>query len=273
MIKKKSLSNFGKMECKMEEIEIKSTQNDLVKYVVKLQNAKFRKANKLIFVDGDKTMVGLIDDGVEFEYIFLKKDNRYLNKIKAKKIIYVNDKILDKISSVVTPCSMVGIIKEPEVNFSDFLKFNKIVLLDGIKDAGNLGTIIRSACAFLVDGIILVNDCVDIYNSKTIRSAAQNMFKIPIIHSDVNLIHQLKKTHTLISTVVNSKNDITNYKFPEKYIVAFGSEASGLSEEVIKLSDDKVTLLMDNNVESLNIAVFASITFAMMKLNQRFICS
>ena len=78
MIKKKSLSNFGKMECKMEEIEIKSTQNDLVKYVVKLQNAKFRKANKLIFVDGDKTMVGLIDDGVEFEYIFLKKDNRYL---------------------------------------------------------------------------------------------------------------------------------------------------------------------------------------------------
>lgn len=257
----------------MKEFEITSVQNDIVKFAVKLQNAKFRKTQKLIFVDGDKTMAGLIDDGIEFEYIFLKKNNFYLGKIKAKEIIYVNDKILEKISSVVTPCSMAGIIKEPETDFSNFKTLKKLVLLEGIKDAGNLGTIIRSANAFSMDGIVLVNDCVDIYNPKTIRAAAQNMFKIPVITADIKFVNELKKNHTLISTVVNSQNDFVQYKFPDNFIIAFGSEAFGLSDSIINLSDDKLTLFMDNNVESLNLAVCSSIAFALIKLNQRFILS
>ncbi len=257
----------------MKEIEITSVQNELVKFAVKLQNAKFRKKQKLIFVDGDKSIIGLVNDGVEFEYIFLKKDNPYINKVIAKEIIYVNDKILEKISSVVSPSSMVGIIKEPKILVDEFINFKKIALLDGIKDAGNLGTIIRSASAFSIDGILLINDCVDIYNPKTIRAAAQNMFKIPVAKVDLDFIKLLKKTHVLISTVVNSNNDFMDYNFPDKFIVAFGSEANGLSNEIVELSDEKITLFMDNEVESLNLAVCSSVVFALIKLNQRFILS
>ena len=64
--------------------EITSTQNDLVKFCVKLQNSKFRKEQKLILLDGNKTIEDIVKSGIEFEYIFLKKDNSLVNKIKAK---------------------------------------------------------------------------------------------------------------------------------------------------------------------------------------------
>ena len=250
----------------MHIVEISSTQNDLVKYCVKLQNSKFRKEEKLILLDGQKTINGLIDDGVVFEYFFAKKENPLIKKVNSKNIICVNDEILKKISTTKTPTDSVGIIKEPTVEFSDFYNLKKIALIDGVKDAGNLGTIIRSACAFCVEGIILFNDCVDLYNSKTIRAAAQNMFKIPLIATyDVDFIKKLKKNHKLISTVVDSYVEISQCKFGENYMLAFGSEADGISKTIYDISDEKITLKMNNDVESLNLGVCASIVFALIR--------
>lgn len=253
----------------MEIIQITSTQNDLVKYALKLQNSRFRKSQKMIFADGQKTIEGFIDDGIVFEYFFIKKDNPIAEKIKAKKLVYVSDEILKKITTTKSPCEVAGIIKEKETDKSIFFKLDKIALLENIKDAGNLGTIIRSAVAFGIDGIILFNDCVDLYNPKTIRATAQNIFKIPIISTkDINFIRELKNTHKIISTVVDSKNDLFKYKFDDKYIVAFGSEADGLTDRIVNLSDEKLSIFMENNVESINLAICASIVFATSKINR-----
>ena len=253
----------------METQKITSTQNNLVKFAIKLQNPKFRKTEQLILLDGEKTIQGIIENEMEFEYFFAKEDYNIKNA-KIKNYIQVTDEILKKISTTKTPTNAVGIIKEPQIEKNIFKKLNKIALIDGIKDPGNLGTIIRSAVAFSIDGIILFNDCVDLYNSKTIRATAQNMFKIPIIRtSDINFINSLKSDRKLISTVVTTKNELFNYKFDEKFIIAFGSEADGISEEILKISDEKVTLKMDNEVESINLGVCASITFALCKINKK----
>ena len=250
----------------MNTIEITSTQNDLVKYAVKLQDSKFRKSEKLILLDGAKTIQGIIDTGACFEYLFIKKDNELSKKAKVNKLVFVNDEILKKISTTKSPTDAIGIIREPKIKQEDFFSLNKVALIDGIKDAGNLGTIIRSAVAFSIDGIVLYGDCVDLYNTKTIRATAQNMFKIPIIAiKDISFIKELKKDKKLISTVVNSNNDILNYNFDEKFIIAFGSEATGVSDEILNLSDEKLTFKMDNEVESINLGVCASVTFALMK--------
>ena len=91
------------------------------------------------------------------------------------------------------------------------------------------------------------------------------MFKIPVVAGNLDLIKKLKENHKLISTVVKSKNDFLTYEFSKKFMIAFGSEANGLSKEIIDLSDETATLFMDNNVESLNLAVCASIAFALIK--------
>jgi len=250
----------------MNILEITSTQNDLVKFAVKLQDSKFRKKEKLILVDGVQTIEGLINDKVKFKYLFLKKDNNLKSLAKVDNLILVNDEILKKISTTKSPTTVVGVIEEKTPDYSIFKKINKIALIDGIKDAGNLGTIIRSAVAFSIDGIILFGDCVDLYNTKTIRATAQNIFKIPILKiKDIEQIKELKKTHKLISTVVNSSKSFENVDFGTKFILAFGSEAHGIGEEIANLSDEKVTFEMDNGVESLNLGVCASIAFAFVK--------
>ncbi len=246
--------------------KISSTQNNLVKYIVKLQQPKYRKIEKLVLLDGEKTIQGLIEQGVEFEFVFIKEENDLKTKVKTKNLVFVNDEILKKISTTKSPVSSVGVVKEPVVDKNIFKKLNKIALIDGIKDAGNLGTIIRSAVAFSIDGIILFGDCVDLYNTKTIRSTTQNIFKIPIIHTnDIEFLRLLKNNHSFISTVVDSKNDFMKYNFPENFIIAFGSEANGICKEIEKISDVKLTFSMDNNVESLNLGICASIAFAKIK--------
>lgn len=250
----------------MKTIEITSLQNDLIKYVVKLQDSKFRKNEKLILVDGSQTINGFIDDGIEFKYLFLKKESLLLNFAKVETAVYVTDEILKKISTTKSPTDVIGIIDEPKVEEKQFYNMKKIALIDGIKDAGNLGTIIRSAAAFSIDGIILYNDCVDLYNSKTIRATTQNIFTLPIIRTkDINFINNLRKTHKLISTVVDSDIDFDEYAFDDKFIIAFGSEANGISEEIRQISDEKITISMDNNVESLNLGVCASVVFAFIR--------
>ncbi|MBQ4646273.1 MAG: RNA methyltransferase [Candidatus Gastranaerophilales bacterium] len=250
----------------MKTIEITSTQNDLVKFAVKLQDSKYRKKEKLILVDGAQTIEGLVFDGIVFEYFFVKKGNSIDDKMKINNLVLVNDEILKKISTTKSPTQAVGIIKEPEIDKNIFKKLNKIALIDGIKDAGNLGTIIRSAVAFSIDGIILFNECVDLYNTKTLRATTQNIFKLPIIKtSDAEFVKELKKTHKLISTVVDSSCDFFNVELNDKFILAFGSEADGISQIIADLSDEKVTLEMDNNVESLNLGVCASIAFAIVR--------
>lgn len=252
----------------MNTIELTSLQNDLVKFAIKLQTPKQRKLEKLIFFDGFKTMEGFIQDKISFEYVFLKKDNPLVEKFNeknTKNLVFVTDDILKKISTTKSPSLVAGIIKEPEINQENFLKLNKIVLLEGIKDAGNLGTIIRSAAAFGMDGIILLGDCVDLYNTKTIRSSAQNIFKLPILRTkDFDFIKKLKKTHPLISTVVNSNQNFYDYNFNEKFILAFGEEACGMSEKLINLSDELLTFRMKNSVESINLAICASVSFALI---------
>ncbi len=250
----------------METTEILSTQNNLVKYLVKLQNPKFRKQEKRILLDGEKTILGLIEDGVEFEYIFLLKNSDLINKVKAKNLILTNENVLKKISTTKSYSKTAAVIKEKIPNKSIFAKLNKIALIEGIKDAGNLGTIIRSAAAFSIDGIIVFGSTIDIYNPKVIRSSAQNMFKIPIIKTnDLDFITELKKDRSFISTVVNSEKDLLNYKFKDKFIIAFGSEADGLSNKILDLSDEKLSLKIDNNVESINLAVCCSVVFALIK--------
>ena len=255
----------------MKTIEITSTQNDLVKFAVKLQDSKFRQNEKLILIDGEKSITGMINNKIKFKYLFLKKDDEAFFGADVENLIYVNDEILKKISTTKSPTKAVGIIEEPSIDKEQFFNLKKIALIDGIKDAGNLGTIIRSAAAFSMDGIILFGSCVDLYNSKVIRATAQNIFTIPIIKiQDIDFIKKLKKTHKLISTVVDTQNDFMKYKFNyDKFILAFGSEASGISEEIANISDDKLTFFMDNNVESLNLAICASIAFSCVKYNNQ----
>ena len=133
-------------------------------------------------------------------------------------------------------------------------------MLESIKDLGNLGTIIRSSLAFGADAIILYGDSVDIYNPKCVRASVGNLWKLPIFH--FKSLDELKDNFSdfeRVATLPRSNNLLKTYKAKLPTLVMFGSEADGLSDELIDFSNDSVKIEMAKTVESLNLATSVSV--------------
>lgn len=240
--------------------EITSVQNSIVKDVAKLHQKKYR--DDFIIVEGEKSVFEALDAGLTVKYVF-SSNSTLLKKFTAKahsaEVYLANEKVMEKISTTESAPNILAVVKKPEYNLKEFKNFKKIILLDGIKDAGNLGTIIRTAAAFGINGIILYGECTDEFSPKTIRSAAGNIFKVPVVHCTEGQLKEFKKSHKMIATVVNSKNSIQNFSEKSPYIVMFGSEACGLCNELLSIADTSVTIPMKEGVESLNLAISTGI--------------
>ena len=171
--------------------------------------------------------------------------------------IYVSYDVMKKVSNLDTPPKVIGIcslLKEKEVG-------DKVLVLDGVQDPGNLGTIIRSAVAFNIDTIILSNDTVDIYNPKVIRSTQGMLFNINIIRKDIKEeITKLKdKNYSIYTTNVSNGIDIKDVEKSNQFVLIVGNEGSGVSKDISKLADYSICINTNKNVESLNVAVATSI--------------
>ena len=148
---------------------IESLQNKKVKEWCKLKEKKYRDETGLFLIEGDHLIL-------EAEKLQVIKEIIYVNKEK-KADFYVTKEVMQKISNQKSISESIAIcykLKEEEIG-------SKVLVLDGIQDPGNLGTILRSAVAFSFDTVILSEDTVDLYNVKTIRATVGMLFKIRII--------------------------------------------------------------------------------------------
>lgn len=240
-------------------MEITSLNNELVKQTVKLQQKKYRTQTAKFLLEGCKPIKEAFDSGIEIEYIFV--DKKHINDYNfTDKIIETNEIVLKKLSTTDTAPSAVAVGFQKKFDKNILKKSQKVILLENIKDAGNLGTIIRSAVAFSADAIILYGENVDIYNPKCVRASVGNLWKIPIIHiEDFCELEEKFTNFERIATLPKSKNMLKNFEPELPCLVMFGSEADGLSEELIKFSTASVKIEMENTVESLNLASSASI--------------
>lgn len=244
--------------------KISSKDNEKIKYVAKLiLNKKFRENEKKFVIEGFKAIYDAYCFGLKLNDVFVH--NSFLEKfdfLDETKLTLVEDNILKKISTTESFSKCVAVFDMVGYSLNDLKTKNTIVLLENIKDGGNLGTIIRSANAFGVDGIVLYGDTIDIYNSKVIRSSVGNFLKIPIVKvNDIEAIKATFKTHTFYATKVDTNIDLKTIKFKEKKVIMFGSEAEGLSDKLFDIADKFFTIKMQNKVESLNLSVAASIIF------------
>ena len=274
-------------------MEITSVNNDLVKEIVKLQQKKYRDKTGKFLLEGRKCVEEAISAGLEIEYVFIdnaakqlgsyaaKLDNSEISQaqltdknpstvqpfnhstktniaLSSNSIIYTVPSVLKKISTTDTPPDVVAvaykkIFKMPE-------NAQKVVLLENIKDLGNLGTIIRTSTAFGVDAIVLYGESVDIYNPKCVRASVGNLWKVPIFHlTKFDELSEIFEKFERVATLPRSKNLLKTYKPNYPVLVMFGSEADGLSEDLIKFSTASVKIEMSKNVESLNLATSVAV--------------
>lgn len=242
-------------------MEITSTTNNLVKEVAKLAQKKYRNETKLFLIEGQKAVEEAFALNIDFENIFVLKEKAQKYS-QFKNALLTNEAVLKKISTTETAPEIVAVAKQIEFTSKDIATKNKLVLLENIKDSGNLGTIFRTCTALGVDGIILVGDTVDVYNPKTVRSAVGNLFKTPFVTiKNIREIKQIFPQHELLATVVPQDNthNIIGLKLAAQSIIMFGSEATGLSADAVEIADKKITIPISKDVESLNLSTAVTI--------------
>ena len=232
-------------------MKITSVNNELIKETAKLLNGKYRNETGLFIIEGFKGIEEAVNAGLEIVHIFSTEGFE-----TNQKRIEVTDAVMSKISDAKSAPKAVAVAKQLKPKWSD--KFKKVILLEGIKDPGNLGTILRTASAFNMDAVVLYGDTVDLYNPKTVRSAVGNLWKIPVFKfNNLEKFKDYERVATLPSGVNTIRLD--DYMAAGKTLIMFGSEANGLSEDLKKSATKNLTIEMSENVESLNLSVSAAI--------------
>lgn len=230
---------------------IESVNNERVKEIAKLHDKKYRKINNKFLAVGKHLVEEALKKNLVLELFLLEgTPNTY-----GFDATYVSEKVMKKLSEQTSSPKELAVCKIENNNEI----VGNVVMLDNIKDPGNLGTIIRSAVAFNYQTIILSKECVDVYNGKVIRSSEGMLFNINIIIDDIEkYIYILKNNgYKIYSTDVVT--GVSPQKENNKHAIIIGSEASGVKDSVKALADQNLKLPMNPLCESLNAGVSASI--------------
>ena len=248
-------------------ILIESKDNNLYKETKKLKERKGRTKKSKFLIEGYRLVQEAFKANLDVEYLFIgsneeeEKYNDYISKyIYNTKVYRLREDLLKELCSTEQPQGVVAVVNMKSMNIEN--EGNFYLLCDKVQDPGNLGTIIRTAHAAGVDGIILTKGTVDVYNDKTIRSTMGSLFYIPIIIDDENnsVIKELiNKGFSLLSTSLEGDRDFFEEDLSGKIIISVGNEGNGVSDEIYSLSDKKVKIPMPGGAESLNVAIATSI--------------
>lgn len=236
-------------------MKITSVNNELVKETAKFLQRKYRNESGKFLLEGDKCIEEAIESGLEVVRIFKLEGYE-----KFPEGIETTEAVLAKVSSTSTPPKAVAVAKKPVREWSS--DFKKVILLENIKDAGNLGTILRTSAAFGVEALILYGDTVDLYNPKCVRSSVGNLWKLPVFEvNDFSELESKFSAYERVATLPKADDTVwlRNFKPADRILVMFGAESTGLSDELKNFATRNVTIEMKSNVESLNLSISAGV--------------
>lgn len=234
-----------------------------LKYYSSLLNKKNRQEEKKFLVEGSKVISEALDSGYDCETIlapksFVDMSNEFVKLIAKQKlhIELVNNIEFEKLCDTKNPQGVVGIFQFKQINADAFANDKLIVALENISDPGNMGTIIRNCDWFGVKNILLSSNCAEIYNPKVIRASAGSVFHLNLVEKNdfFGALTEYKKAgYEIVCADLDGEN-LNSYTSKKKTILVMANEANGPSNELLKITDRKITIPKKGKAESLNVA-------------------
>ena len=245
--------------------EIKSRDNPLIKKVASLQHKKYRDKLGLFLAEGSRTCKTIIEGNIKLDTLFtipqmLSTAQQFTPE---DNIILVSDDVMKKISTATTPSGIVAVFHIPKTSAA----IDSGIVLVQLTDAGNVGTLIRTAAAMNFKTIVCI-ETVDPWNPKVIQSSAGTIAYVDIHQLRWEDLLKNKKNIPLFALVVSEGKSLSEMKFT-KGLLVIGSEAHGIPDEWLRDCDEKLTIEMPGNIESLNAAVAGSIAMYMLSRKRR----
>lgn len=240
------------------------TKND-IKYLCSLNKTKFRRENGEALIEGKRLIDECIESAFCIRELYLTEKFNEKNKVFIKEINsngiplkLCSCKDMERISNQKQPPGIAAKIQIKPLKKKFQLKKN-VLYLDKITDPGNLGTLFRTASWFGYKQILISENCTDIWNPKVVRSAAGAHFHLDFHFIDMEDIKRKGKNHIFIGADINGIK-LSDFKLPlKKIILVLGNEAHGISRQIQKLLNHKITITGSGKPESLNVAVAGGI--------------
>ena len=240
-----------------------------ISFIKSLHQKKYRKAHGLFIIEGIKSIVEFIPSAYQIHSIyFLAQYQSLLPKLPSNiKLFEVNNAELEKISTLQAPQGILALVHIPET--ADFDKSTLhgrfSLVLDGIQDPGNLGTIIRTADWFGFKNVICSLNTVEVYNPKTVQATMGSLCRVNVGYQELPV--WLKDIKLPVFGAMLNGNSLYETKWGTEGLVILGNEGQGVSDEVNILINNPVTIPRVGEAESLNVAVSAAIFCADISRN------
>lgn len=232
---------------------ITSASNSKVLLVRKLQDKKYRNRFKQYCIEGVRLYQEALRFGKKPLEVFVKQS--LSDKLNIDGATVVEDNVFDKMSDTVSSQGLIAVLP---IEDNDTVASGNCLVLDSLQDPGNVGTLLRTACATGFDTVYLYR-CVDVYSPKCVRSAMSAHFAINlVIVDDFDVLKQRISNCRVVCADMDGK-DVSQFQYNEPIALVLGNEGNGIGDYFNEISDDVVSLSMKNNLESLNVAVAGSI--------------
>ena len=249
----------------MEE-RITARKNPLIQKVRKLlSSAAYRRETGLFVSDGTKLLTEAVRYWPGLDTVILAEGVEANDLPENTRVVRVPGEIMEYISPMQTPQGAVFLCRYPEK--TDFIPRPGMLILDGIQDPGNVGTILRTADALDVS-VVLLDGCADPYGWKVVRSSMGAVFRTPVVQAKwEEVFHACREAGIDIGVTALSQRavDIRTANLKNMALV-IGSEGRGVRNEILEKADRELIIPMNEHCESLNAAIAAAIVMWQMKL-------
>lgn len=237
---------------------ITSTQNKTVKLARSLAEKKFREHAGLFLVEGVNIVKDLPADA-EVEFVLVAEgrqaESAELLACTRAQVYYVSEAVMKSLSDTVTPYGFAAAVRIPRREFA--LPAGNALILDGVSDPGNLGTIIRTAAATGFDDVYLL-DCADPYAPKTVRASMGGVFRVRLFKVDEQQAVEVAGNRNSVALDMAGEY-ITDSRPVQPVVYIAGSEAHGIRKSLLDAAKRVIALPMKNGMESLNVAVATAV--------------
>lgn len=249
---------------------ISSSSNERVKHARRVRDG--REAG-LIFVDGLRLAGEALRSGVIVETAFVDAEAEADPRLEALvarmterkvPVLTAARSVLDVLADTVQSQGIILIARRPEPVASALFQQPGVLLLgiDRVQDPGNMGTLLRTAEAAGVHGVIVLGGSVDVYSPKVLRSSMGSAFRVPVLaEASHEILSGLRQKHALHLTAAAGEGemDYDHYDWRQPTLLLLGNEGCGVSAELMQACDTRLRIPMANGVESLNVAAAGAV--------------
>ena len=255
---------------------ITSTANPLIKEIKALEMRKRRKETNLFVAEGLRTLIEGMELNADLQtlvYLTAVKDKPEVARVRdyciknGGTVVEVNDVVLEKISRKENPQSVIGVFRQKLKRLRDVPMSGTWVVLEEVRDPGNLGTIIRTIDSVGASGAILIGNCCDPYSFESVRATMGSIFLVPIITATQEEFLDWRQDWSgqVYGTTLQNSVDYREVAYQEPILLMMGNEQAGLTDAMRDVCTSLIRLPMIGRADSLNLSIATGVMLYMIE--------